>query len=112
MKATLFAVVLSLFVLPLTLHAQTEQVGVVVQPNLSQESKTQESKMIHLNQADVDTLTQSFKGIGRKRAEAMIAYREANGGFKSIEDLALVKGIGKAFVDRNLQKLQETYSID
>ena len=107
MRATLFAVVLSLFFLPLTIHAETDQVSAVVQPNLSQESK-----MIHLNQADVDTLTQSFKGVGRKRAEAIIAYREANGGYKSIEDLSLVKGIGKAFVDRNLQKLQETYSID
>lgn len=111
MRATLLAVVLSLFVLPIVSYAEPEQVSAVTQPNLSQESK-KDSKMIHLNQADVDTLTQSFKGIGRKRAEAIIAYREANGGFKSIEDLALVKGIGKAFVDRNLQQLQETYSLD
>lgn len=107
MRATLLAVVLSLFVLPLTLHAESEPISALAQP-----SQSQESKLIHLNQADVDTLTQSFKGIGRKRAEAIIAYREANGGFKTIEDLALVKGIGKSFVDRNLQKLQETYSID
>lgn len=107
MRATLLAVVLSLFVLPFASHAEPEKVSAAQPSNLSQDSK-----IIHLNQADVDTLTQSFKGIGRKRAEAMIAYREANGGFKSIEDLALVKGIGKAFVDRNLQKLQETYSVD
>lgn len=106
MRATLLAVVLSLFVLPLTIHAEPEPIGAV-----SESTQSQTSKPILLNQADVDTLTQSFKGIGRKRAEAIIAYREANGGFKTIEDLALVKGIGKAFVDRNLQKLQETYSI-
>lgn len=107
MKATLFAVVLSLFVLPFITHAETDPVSAVVQSTLPQDTK-----IIHLNQADVDTLTQSFKGIGRKRAEAIIAYREANGGFKSIEDLALVKGIGKAFVDRNAQQLKETYVID
>lgn len=115
MRATLFAVVISLFVLPLVSQAENQPLGAAVQPNLSQEptqEPIQDSKLIHLNQADVDTLTQSFKGIGRKRAEAIIAYREANGGFKSIADLALVKGIGKAFVDRNLQQLQETYTVD
>jgi competence protein ComEA len=107
MRATLFAVVLLFFMFPLLSNAETSQVNTNPPPNLSQESKT-----IHLNQADVDMLTQSFKGIGRKRAEAIVAYREANGPFKSIEDLALVKGIGKQFVSRNLQQLQETYSID
>ena len=50
--------------------------------------------------------------MGRKRAEAIIAYREANGGFKSIQDLGLVKGIGNQFIERNLKKLEETYSVE
>lgn len=107
MRATLFAVVLSLLMFPVMSNAETTPADASSPPNLSQESKT-----IHLNQADVELLTQSFKGIGRKRAEAIIAYREANGPFKSIEDLGLVKGIGKQFVFRNLQQLQETYSVD
>ena len=107
MKATLLAVVMSLFIIPLTTHAQPDQVDPIAAPMV-----TQIQNKINLNTADVDTLTQSFKGIGRKRAEAIIAYREANGVFKSIEDFALVKGIGKQFVAKNLQQLQETYTID
>lgn len=101
MKATLFAVVMSLFISPLTTHAQLAQVDSEPIFNV-----LQTTNKINLNTADVGTLTQSFKGIGRKRAEAIVAYREANNGFKSIEDLALVKGIGKQFITRNLQQLQ------
>ncbi len=107
MKATLLAVVMSLFIIPLTTHAQEAQAVQEPVPNI-----LQTTHKINLNTANVDTLTQSFKGIGRKRAEAIVAYRDANNGFKSIEDLALVKGIGKQFITRNLQQLQDTYSID
>ncbi len=107
MKATVFAVVFSLFAFPLLIHAEPGHTDPVVTSAVSQASNK-----INLNKADCDTLTQSFKGVGKKRAEAIIAYREANGGFKSLEDLALVKGIGKAFVQRNLQQLQETYTVN
>ena len=110
MKATLFAVVLSLFVVPFVTNAGAEPEPL----NAGAEAavSAQQTNKINLNKADVETLTQSFKGIGRKRAEAIIAYREANGGFKSIDDLGLVKGIGKQFITKNLDKLQETYSIE
>lgn len=107
MKATLFAAVLSLFIIPCSIQAQSESIDPGNIPTV-----TQPSNKINLNTADVDTLTQSFKGIGRKRAEAIIAYREANAGLKSVEDLALVKGIGKQFVERNRKQLQEIYSIE
>jgi len=107
MKATLFAVVLSLFIIPCSIQAQSKPSD---PGNMS--TAIQSANRINLNTADVDTLTQSFKGIGRKRAEAIIAYREANGGFKSIEDFALVKGIGKQFVERNIKQLQEIYSVE
>lgn len=107
MKATCFAILMSLFLSPILTHAELNPVDSSPPPGISQNSKT-----IHLNQADVDTISQSFKGIGPKRAEAIVAYREAHGGFKSIEELALVKGIGKQFVEKNLAQLQATYSLD
>lgn len=53
---------------------------------------------------NVNTATQSeleaVKGLGPAKAKAIIAYRESNGGFKSLEDLDKVKGFGKATIEK------------
>ncbi|MDR1555207.1 MAG: helix-hairpin-helix domain-containing protein [Campylobacteraceae bacterium] len=49
---------------------------------------------IDINSADIKTLT-SIKGLGEKKAEAILEYRKANGKFKNIDELLNVKGIGK-----------------
>ena len=59
---------------------------------------------ININTADKATLM-SIKGVGEKRAEAIIAYREQNGPFKSVDDLAGVSGVGPAIVDANREVL-------
>jgi competence protein ComEA len=60
---------------------------------------------------NINTATQSeleaVKGLGPSKAKAIIAYREANGGFKSLTDLDKVKGFGKASID----KLKDELSI-
>lgn len=66
---------------------------------------------INLNKASIKTLTHSFKGIGVKRATAIIAYRKAHGPFKTVEDLANIKGLGFSFVQRNREALMQTYTI-
>lgn len=53
---------------------------------------------IDINTADVSIL-KNLKGIGPKKAEAIVAYRQANGPFKSPEDLKKVKGIGDKIFD-------------
>jgi competence protein ComEA len=55
---------------------------------------------IDINSADAKSLT-LLKGIGEKRAEAIVKYREANGNFKSIDELSKVKGISKSIIDKN-----------
>lgn len=50
--------------------------------------------VINLNTANVDQL-ETLPGIGRKTAERIIEYRTKSGGFKRIEDLMNVKGIGE-----------------
>jgi competence protein ComEA len=49
---------------------------------------------INLNTATVDQL-ETLPGIGQKTAERIIEYRTKSGGFKRIEDLMNVKGIGE-----------------
>ncbi|MEF3191545.1 MAG: helix-hairpin-helix domain-containing protein [Campylobacterales bacterium] len=48
---------------------------------------------VNINTASVDELM-TIKGIGRKKAEAIIAYRTKNRGFRSKEELMVVRGIG------------------
>jgi competence protein ComEA len=49
---------------------------------------------INLNTATVDQLA-SLPGVGQKTAERIVEYRIKNGGFKKIEELMNVKGIGE-----------------
>ncbi|MCY1391253.1 ComE operon protein 1 [compost metagenome] len=56
---------------------------------------------INLNTADAKTLQAEMSGIGQSKAEAIVAYREANGPFASIDELLEVKGIGKTLLDKN-----------
>lgn len=59
---------------------------------------------IDLNLADVATL-QQLKGIGLKRAQAIVQYREQHGGFKQIAELGKIKGIGNKLVKKLKRKI-------
>ena len=72
---------------------------------MEQPAKTQGAK-VDLNGADAATLQRELSGIGKGKAEAIVAYRESNGSFSSVEELLEVKGIGKAILDRNRDKLE------
>lgn len=56
---------------------------------------------VNVNQADAATIAKSLDGIGKTKAEAIVAWREAHGPFKKADDLKHVKGIGKATIERN-----------
>jgi len=59
---------------------------------------------IDINHADIKTLS-LLKGVGIKKAEAIIKYRDENGNFISIDDLLNVTGIGKKIIALNKTKL-------
>ena len=50
--------------------------------------------MVNINTATLEEL-QTIKGIGKKKAEAILQYRKEHGAFRTKEDLLQVKGIGK-----------------
>ncbi|KTD61638.1 ComEA family DNA-binding protein [Legionella spiritensis] len=104
MKANVFAVVLSCLLLALPVHAVTHQ-----EP--SQTGKISASAKINLNQADAKTLTHSIKSIGKKRAEAIVKYREAHHDFKSLDELSHVPGLGKSFVNRLRAELERVFTL-
>ncbi|WP_062050009.1 helix-hairpin-helix domain-containing protein [Bacillus sp. JCM 19034] len=52
-----------------------------------------------INKADVKEL-ETLPGIGPKKADAIIAYREEHGPFRSIEELQNVSGIGEKSIER------------
>ncbi|MDB6443485.1 MULTISPECIES: helix-hairpin-helix domain-containing protein [Pseudomonas] len=74
-------------------------------PQVTQVSTRPEGAKVNLNEADAATLQRELAGIGEAKAKAIVAYRETNGAFSSVEELLEVKGIGKAILDRNREKL-------
>ena len=58
-----------------------------------------ETQPININTASVAELT-SLKGIGEVKARAIVEYRDKNGGFKSVDDLKAVSGIGDKLVEK------------
>lgn len=90
------------------LAKRLEDQMVIVVPKVGEEAEeipagetrkeaTKEGK-VNINTATVEEL-KILKGVGEKKAEAIIEYRKKNGSFKTKEDLMKVRGIGKKLFD-------------
>ncbi|MBL6986069.1 MAG: helix-hairpin-helix domain-containing protein [Methylobacter sp.] len=55
---------------------------------------------VNINTADVKTIGEALSGIGLKKAEAIVKYREEKGPFESVDDLAKVDGIGEKTIEK------------
>jgi competence protein ComEA len=75
-------------------------------PLVMDSSATSDVHKVDLNGADAATLQKELAGVGEAKAKAIVAYRETNGPFASVDELLEVKGIGKAILDRNRDKLE------
>lgn len=86
------------------LAQRVEDQMVIVVPKVGEEAEeipagetrkeaTKEGK-VNINTATVEEL-KTLKGVGEKKAEAIIEYRKKNGSFQTKEDLMKVRGIGK-----------------
>lgn len=59
---------------------------------------------VNVNTATVAVL-RTLKGIGEKKAKAIVAFRKAHGPFRSLDDFEQVPGIGPALIDRNQHRI-------
>ncbi|MDF3197216.1 helix-hairpin-helix domain-containing protein [Pseudomonas sp. 1912-s] len=75
-------------------------------PITTQLTKVDQATKVSLNSADAETLRRDLFGIGAAKAKAIIAYRETNGPFTAIDELLEVKGIGKALLEKNRDRLE------
>ena len=68
-------------------------------------STSAQASLININTADAATLDRELNGIGAVKAKAIVEYRDANGPFASVDELLEVKGIGKALLEKNRDRV-------
>ena len=56
---------------------------------------------VNINTADATTLAKALNGVGPAKAKAIVSYRDKNGPFKSVDQLAMVEGITQKLIDKN-----------
>lgn len=59
-----------------------------------------EQPALNINNASIEQL-EKIKGIGVKKAQAIVEYRLEHGNFTQVDELTKVKGIGSTFVEKN-----------
>jgi competence protein ComEA len=64
----------------------------------------EDGSQININTASVEELA-TLNKVGDKTAARIVAYREANGPFNSVEDLMNVKGIGEKILLKNKDRI-------
>ncbi|MDD9863918.1 MAG: ComEA family DNA-binding protein [Gammaproteobacteria bacterium] len=97
----------SLLLLPLLAGAAetTPETTPEMAPEMTPETASETiPATVNINTADAATLA-LIKGIGQAKARAIVSYREENGEFKSIDELADVRGIGPVIIEKNREFL-------
>ena len=56
---------------------------------------------VNINTADATALAKALNGVGPAKAKAIVSYREKNGPFKTVDQLAMVEGITQKLIDKN-----------
>ncbi len=81
-------------------------IGETARPNVSSSAQGSSKKVVNINTATVDDF-KNVTGIGPKKAEKIIEYRQKNGDFKDLHALTGVSGIG----EKSLDKLKDQLTV-
>lgn len=71
---------------------------------ISDSSSAEKGAIININTASKEEL-KTLTGIGDAKADVIIEYRQQNGGFKSVEELTKVGGIGEKTLSKFIDKI-------
>ncbi|TYL44319.1 helix-hairpin-helix domain-containing protein [Dickeya chrysanthemi] len=119
-KALCFIVGMSLTGVSTWLHASPttpapDKTSVTAAKSPSADSKVEKAakplvaadeEEVSINTATAEQLATVMNGVGLKKAQAIVSYREQNGPFTQIEQLQEVPGIGSALIERNQSRLR------
>lgn len=81
-------------------------------PSTLQAGQTEQNQIaksvdkVNINTVTAEELKEILVGIGQKKAEAIVKYREEYGPFKALEQLLEVKGFGKATLEKNKERIE------
>lgn len=105
MRYLIAAASLALLTLIAPAHANPATTSPSAKPTEVVTADVKVESRLNINTASAKDLAKGMKGIGIKKAEAIVAHREANGPFKAVEDLLKVKGVGPATLQKNSARL-------
>ncbi|MBV1911173.1 MAG: helix-hairpin-helix domain-containing protein [Kangiellaceae bacterium] len=98
---------ISYFLLPLILTFMGANLAYAKSPPKEVKISKEQAQgtTVNLNKADAKEIASVLKGIGLKKAQSIVDYRNKHGSFKAVEELASVKGIGVATIAKNHSKI-------
>ncbi|PLR39294.1 competence protein ComEA [Chimaeribacter coloradensis] len=107
------ALALGLSTLPVMLHAAPNSETTTAAAPAKKAEKAPEARAaaapqeekVNLNTADAQALSDGLNGVGLKKAEAIVRYREESGPFTAVDQLQEVPGIGPSLVERNRDRM-------
>jgi len=65
-----------------------------------------QQEQVSINEATAEQLSAVLNGVGLKKAQAIVSYREQYGPFSAIQQLSEVPGIGNALIERNASRMK------
>lgn len=89
--------------------ATPAEAGAAKAPGLkASEAKTEDANdgVVSINTASAEDLARVMNGVGLKKAQSIVSYRDEYGPFKELEQLQEVPGIGSALVERNRARIK------